>query len=87
MASPQPLDEDDLTGCLLSMAVAEQRLSAVDNSTLVASNTSEVSLAVLQRQRELRLVCAANHNLLHRLIQASRRDLQRQEILPILFPF
>lgn len=40
----------------------------------------ELGRAILQRQRELRVVCAENHSVLRRLIQAARRDMQRQEI-------
>lgn len=40
----------------------------------------DLSWAILQRQRELRFCCAANHNVLRRLVQAARRDMQRQEI-------
>uniref|UniRef100_A0A5K3EVV0 PDZ domain-containing protein n=1 Tax=Mesocestoides corti TaxID=53468 RepID=A0A5K3EVV0_MESCO len=64
-------DDDDLSNCLLNLTAA--------NST-DGDGTDHLSLALMRRQRELRLVCAANHNILHRLIQAARRDLQRQEI-------
>lgn len=77
-------DDDDLSGCLLNLAAAAAAAStAASNSTgatCVSSSTSEITLALMKRQRELRLVCAANHSILHRLIQAARRDLQRQEI-------
>ncbi|BHF66718.1 transcriptional adaptor 3 [Sparganum proliferum] len=92
LASTVPPDDDDLSGCLLNLAAAaasaaataaatERTGSGVDLSALApSSSNSDVTLALLQRQRELRLVCAANHSVLHRLIQAARRDLQRQEI-------
>ncbi|KAF7234043.1 hypothetical protein EG68_09284 [Paragonimus skrjabini miyazakii] len=48
------------------------------NRDLVAGD--EVGMAILQRQQDLRLVCAQNHSVLRRLIQAARRDMQRQEI-------
>ena len=74
---------DDLSSCLLSLTAAN---SAVEEavgggcSTSGSTDTDQLTLALIRRQRELRLVCAANHNILHRLIQAARRDLQRQEI-------
>ncbi|KAA3677460.1 uncharacterized protein DEA37_0003205, partial [Paragonimus westermani] len=48
------------------------------NRDLVAGD--EVGMAILQRQQDLRSVCAQNHSVLRRLIQAARRDMQRQEI-------
>ncbi|VDL93407.1 unnamed protein product [Schistocephalus solidus] len=90
LVATAPTDDDDLSGCLLNLAAAATSAAATaaaeqtggsDLSTLVPSGSnSDVTLALLQRQRELRLVCAANHSVLHRLIQAARRDLQRQEI-------
>ncbi|VEL35356.1 unnamed protein product [Protopolystoma xenopodis] len=40
----------------------------------------EIAWAIIQRQRELRSVCATNHSTLRRLVQAAKRDMQRQEI-------
>ncbi|CAH8542201.1 transcriptional adaptor 3 [Schistosoma haematobium] len=40
----------------------------------------DIGWAIVQRQRELRLLCTANHRMLRRLVQAARRDMQRQEI-------
>ncbi|CAH8548273.1 unnamed protein product [Heterobilharzia americana] len=42
--------------------------------------SDDISWAIIQRQRELRLLCTANHRVLRRLVQAARRDMQRQEI-------
>ncbi|KAH9283869.1 Transcriptional adapter 3 [Echinococcus granulosus] len=69
--------DDDLSSCLLNLTTTNG-VEAVGASA--GSSTDQLTLALLRRQRELRLVCAANHNILHRLIQAARRDLQRQEI-------
>ncbi|KAL5968330.1 Transcriptional adapter 3 [Taenia solium] len=69
--------DDDLSSCLLNLTT----INAVEAVGAGAgSSTDQLTLALMRRQRELRLVCAANHNILHRLIQAARRDLQRQEI-------
>ncbi|CAH8491802.1 unnamed protein product [Schistosoma turkestanicum] len=46
-----------------------------------SSTSDDIGWAIVQRQRELRLLCTANHRMLRRLIQAARRDMQRQEIL------
>ncbi|KAL5109706.1 Transcriptional adapter 3 [Taenia crassiceps] len=69
--------DDDLSSCLLNLTTTNA-VEAVGAGA--SSNTDQLTLALMRRQRELRLVCAANHNILHRLIQAARRDLQRQEI-------
>lgn len=76
-------DGDDLSSCLLNLnATNSFGDEAVGGGYNTDGNTStdQLTRALIRRQRELRLVCAANHNLLHRLIQAARRDLQRQEI-------
>ncbi|KAM7532546.1 hypothetical protein Aperf_G00000131992 [Anoplocephala perfoliata] len=72
-------DDDDLSSCLLNLTSSS---AAGSGSVIEAASGSadQITLALMRRQRELRLVCAANHNILHRLIQAARRDLQRQEI-------
>lgn len=72
-------DDDDLSSCLLNLTSAN---GSGGGSVVEAASgsTDQITLALMRRQRELRLVCAANHNILHRLIQAARRDLQRQEI-------
>ncbi|VDM19288.1 unnamed protein product [Hydatigera taeniaeformis] len=69
--------DDDLSSCLLNLTTTNA-VEAVGAGT--GNSTDQLTLALMRRQRELRLVCAANHNILHRLIQAARRDLQRQEI-------
>ncbi len=76
-------EDDDLSSCLLNLteAAATASASATTGTNHAGPSTaSELSLALMRRQRELRLVCAANHSILHRLVQAARRDLQRQEI-------
>ncbi|XP_018646867.1 ADA3-like [Schistosoma mansoni] len=45
-----------------------------------SSAGDDIGWAIIQRQRELRLLCTANHRMLRRLVQAARRDMQRQEI-------
>ncbi|TGZ58891.1 hypothetical protein CRM22_009388 [Opisthorchis felineus] len=55
-------------------------VSSSSSAVPVESVMDEVALAIQQRQQELRLVCAENHGVLHRLVQAARRDMQRQEI-------
>lgn len=69
--------DDDLSSCLLNLTTTNA-VEAVGAGA--GGSTDQLTLALMRRQRELRLVCAANHNILHRLIQAARRDLQRQEI-------
>ncbi|CAL8076683.1 unnamed protein product [Calicophoron daubneyi] len=51
-----------------------------DSNSASGFGLDEVGWAIVQRQHELRILCAANHNVLRRLVQAARRDMQRQEI-------
>lgn len=85
--------ESDLSLLLNEFSVGADKLArslvspSPDKSSIQSNNPAtsmvpidEVGWAVLQRQHELRMVCAANHSVLRRLVQAARRDIQRQEI-------
>ncbi|VDP73978.1 unnamed protein product [Echinostoma caproni] len=84
--------ESDLSFLLNEFAIDSEKLNKnlvpfVSDGSVHSTNPTtrmipmdEVGWAILQRQHELRMVCAANHSVLRRLVQAARRDVQRQEI-------
>nr|CDS28987.2 transcriptional adapter 3 [Hymenolepis microstoma] len=74
-------EDEDFSNCILNLTSSSSKNAASGSVIEVASGSSDqITLAVMRRQRELRQLCASNHNILHRLVQAARRDLQRQEI-------
>ncbi|TPP66337.1 Transcriptional adapter 3 [Fasciola gigantica] len=73
------LDTDKLAKSLGS-SNPDGRFVQPNNPAACLIPMDEVGWAILQRQHELRMVCAANHSVLRRLVQAARRDVQRQEI-------
>ncbi|KAM3173025.1 hypothetical protein ACTXT7_013346 [Hymenolepis weldensis] len=74
-------EDEDFSNCILNLTSSSSKNAAGGSVIEAASGSSDqITLAVMRRQRELRQLCASNHNILHRLVQAARRDLQRQEI-------
>ncbi|VDN98309.1 unnamed protein product [Rodentolepis nana] len=74
-------EDEDFSNCILNLTSSSSKNAASCSVIEAASGSSDqITLALMRRQRELRQLCASNHNILHRLVQAARRDLQRQEI-------
>ncbi|KAK4471864.1 hypothetical protein MN116_005253 [Schistosoma mekongi] len=68
--------------CNMDTVIQNHMLFSPDTSSTkqYGSGSDSIGWAIIQRQRELRLLCTANHRVLRRLVQAARRDMQRQEI-------
>ncbi|KAH8875517.1 Transcriptional adapter 3 [Schistosoma japonicum] len=76
------IDDSKSPNCNMDTVIQNHILFSPDTSSTkqYESENDNIGWAIIQRQRELRLLCTANHRVLRRLVQAARRDMQRQEI-------